>query len=184
MYLYVYNTSQDPPISIGGDKTKIWMKREQVRKSRSRNLVKKFDQQKLIRNIDLSLDQDLKLDLDLSLDRDLDLDLELGLCLENRPRGLPERPQSHRKSLLGGPGASWSVPVASRRCPGDVRWTLEAAQKPPSTAQGVPKSASGTPKDAAETHRTVSDWLFLVVEGLLDSSSALLQKSSFYGVKS
>ena len=162
------------------------MKREQVRKSRSRNLVKKFDQQDLTRNIDLSLDQDLKLDLDLdlSLDRDLDLDLELGLCLENCPRGLPERPQSHRTCFLGGPGASWSVPVASRRCPGDVRWTLEAAQKPPSTAQGVPKSASGTPKDAAGAPQAASDWLFLVAEGPLDSSLALLQKSSFYGVKS
>ena len=119
----------------------------------------------------------------MSLDRDLDLDLELGLCLENRPRGLPERLQSHLKCFLGGPGASWSVPVASRRYPGDVKWTLEAAQKPPSTAQGVPKSASGTPKDAAGAPQAASDWLFLVAEGPLDSSLALLQNSSFYGVK-
>jgi len=43
------------------------MKRDQVRKSRSRNLIKRFDQQSLIRSIDLSLDHDLKLDLDLDL---------------------------------------------------------------------------------------------------------------------
>ena len=132
----------------------------------------------MIRNIDLDLN------LDLSLNRDLDLDLELGLCLENCPRGLPERPQSHRKCFLGGPGASWSVPVASRRCPGDVRWTLEAAQKPPSTAQGVPKSASETPKEAAGAPQAASDWLFLVAKGPLDLSWALLQKLSFYSVKS
>ena len=120
----------------------------------------------------------------MSLDRDLDLDLELGLCLENRPRGPTERPQSHRKCFLGGPGASWSVPAASRRRPRDIRGTLGAVHKAPSIAQGVPKSASGTPKDAAGAPQAASDWLFWVAEGPLDSSSALFLKSLFYGVKS
>jgi len=61
---------------------------------------------------------------------------------------------------------------------------LEAAQKRPCTAQGVPKSASGTPKDAAKAPQAASDWLFLVADGPLDSSPVLLQKSSFYNVKS
>ena len=74
--------------------------------------------------------------------------------------------------------------AAIRRCPGDVRGTLEAAQKPPSTAHGVPKNASGTPKDAAEAPRTASDWLFLVAGGPLDSFPALLQKSTFSYVNS
>ena len=92
-------------------------------------------------------------------------------------QGASRWPPNHQKCFLSGPGASWSVPTASRRCPGDVRGALEAAQKRPSTAQGVPKSASGTPKDAAKAPQAASDFLFL-------SSPALLQKSSFYGVKS
>ena len=47
----------------------------------------------------------------------------------------------------------------------------------------MPKSASGTPKDAAAP-QAASDWLFLVPKGLLDSSPALLQKSSFSYVNS
>ena len=102
----------------------------------------------------------------------------------NRPRERPERPWSHRKCPSGDPGAFWSVSAASGRCPSDLRGTPEAAPKPPSTAPGVPQGAQGTPKDAAEAPRAASDWLFLVAEGPLDSSPALLQKSAFYGVKS
>ena len=104
--------------------------------------------------------------------------------LGNRPRERPGGPQSRPRCFLGGPGTSWSMPAASRGCPGDVRGTPEAAQKPPSAPQGVPKSASGTPKDAAEAPRTVSDWLFLVAGGPLDSFPALLQKSAFSCVNS
>ena len=84
-------------------------------------------------------------------------------------------------------GRSWGILERDGRVQEEPRGrqrTLEAAQKPPSTAQAVPKSASGTPKDAAGAPQAASDWLFLVAEGPLDSSLALLQKSSFYEVKS
>ena len=96
----------------------------------------------------------------------------------NCPRERPERPWSHRKCPSGNPGAFWSVPAASGRCPGDLRSTPEAAPKPPSTAPGVPQGAQRTPKDAAEAPRAASAWLFLVAKGLLNSSPALLQKST------
>ena len=48
----------------------------------------------------------------------------------------------------------------------------------------MPQGAQGTPKDAAEAPRAASDWLFLVAKGLLDSSPALLQKSTFSYVNS
>ena len=102
----------------------------------------------------------------------------------NRPRERPERPWSHRKCPSGDPGAFWSVSAASGRCPSDLRGTPEAAPKPPSTAPGVPQGAQGTPKDAAEAPRAASAWLFLVAKGLLDSSPALLQKSTFSYVNS
>ena len=102
----------------------------------------------------------------------------------NRPRERPERPWSHRKCPSGDPGAFWSMSAASGRCPGDLRGTPEAAPKPPSTAPGVPQDAQGTPKDAAEAPRAASDWLFLVAKGLLNSSPALLQKSTFSYVNS
>ena len=82
-------------------------------------------------------------------------------------------------------GRSWGILERAGRIQ-EVAWdiggTLEAGQKPPSTAQGVPKSVSGTPKDAAGAPQAASDWLFLVAEGPLDSSLALLQKLSFYDV--
>ena len=102
----------------------------------------------------------------------------------NYPRERPERPWSHRKCPSGNPGAFWSVSAASGRGPGDLRGTPEAGPKPPSTVPGVPQGAQGTPKDAPEAPWAASDWLFLVPKGLLDSSPALLQKSSFYDVNS
>ena len=98
-------------------------------------------------------------------------------------QGASRRAPKPPNFFFGGPGACRSVLAAFRRCPRDVRGTIEAAQKPPSNAQGVPKSASGTPKtrqDRPGQPRIGSSW----AEGLLDSSSALLQKSSFYGIKS
>ena len=71
-------------------------------------------------------------------------------------REVPRRPQRHSSS-----------------CP-----------SPPSTASGVPQAAQGTSKDAAEAPRAASDCLFLVPKGLLDSSPALLQKSTFSYVNS
>ena len=102
----------------------------------------------------------------------------------NRPRERPEMPWSHRKCPSGDPGAFWSVSATSGRGPGDLRGTPEAVPKPPSTAPGVPQGAQGTPKDAAEAPRAASDWLFLVAKGPLDSSPALLPKSSFSCVNS
>ena len=50
-------TSQDPPISIGDDRTGIRTKREQVRKDRSRNLIHKFEQEIRSRNSIASFDR-------------------------------------------------------------------------------------------------------------------------------
>ena len=104
--------------------------------------------------------------------------------LGNRHRERPGGPWSHRKCPSCDPGAFWNVSAASGRCPSDLRGTPEAAPKPPSTAPGVPQGAQGTPKDAAEAPRAASAWLFLVAKRLLDSSPALLQKSTFSYVNS
>ena len=71
--------------------------------------------------------------------------------LGNRPRERPGGPWSHRKCFLGGPGASWSLPATSGRCPSDLRGTPEAAQSlqaPPQECPRPPKGPKGHGRSA------------------------------------
>ena len=89
----------------------------------------------------------------------------------------PKMPFRRSRRILERVGLVREVPQGLQRQP---RSRPKASKHRPRSAPGRPRDT----KDAAEAPRAASDWLFLVAKGLLDSSPALLLKSSFYDVKS
>ena len=116
-------------------------------------MVKKFDHQILIRNIDLFLDQDLKLDLDLDLNLSVDRDLDL---IWNEVCASKIVPGGFQKGLKATENACWAVlghPGACRPRPGGALGTSEGPLKPPKSLQALPKECPRAPQGSQRTRQ-------------------------------